>query len=208
MAIVLAQVKTHWNGTSGGPGITQMAFQSQTDPHSWDASAAQTAVNAVRAFWNTCQGLLPNNITLVVDPVVDVFNIADAGLVGSYTAATPPTSLTGLSTGAFSMAAGAKITLKTASVINRRRVHGGIFIVPAGGDLFDTDGVITSSNQATMVNAANTLRTTMLAANAGLCVWSRPRPAKGTKPSFTGQASDVTGFVVNSHGAILRGRRD
>lgn len=208
MAVVLGLVKTHWSGTSGGPGITQMAFQSQTDPHTWDASAAQTAANAVRAFWDGCKSQLPDNISLLVDPVVDVFNIIDAGLVGSYTAATAPTAVVGLDGNAFNMAAGLKITLKTGSILNRRRVHGGIFLVPAQGGVFDTNGVVTSAATTALTNAANTLKTTMLAANAGLCVWSRPRPATSSHAAVDGAASDVTGFVINQHGATLRGRRD
>lgn len=208
MAVVLGLVKTHWNGTSGGPGITQMAFQSQTDPHTWDAAAAQTAVNAVRTFWAATANYLPDNISLVVDPVVDVFNIIDAGLVGTYTAATAPTTVLGTSPGSFNMAAGVKVTLKTGSILRRRRVHGGIFIVPSAGSIFDNDGVIGSSTVTAILAAANTLRTTMLTANAGLCVWSRPQPATVDHIPYDGAASDVTGFVMPSHGAILRGRRD
>jgi hypothetical protein len=106
------------------------------------------------------------------------------------------------------MAAGIKITLKTGSVINRRRVHGGIFFVPAAGSCFDANGVITATANNALMSAANTLLTTSVGANMGLCVWSRPRPAKGSKPAFVGQASDVTGFAINPHGAMLRGRRD
>lgn len=208
MAVVVALVRTHWNGTSGGPGITQMAFQSQTDPHTWDAAAAQTQVNMVRSFWNTYQLGLPNNITLAVDPVVDVFNIQDGGLVGSYAAASSPALVPGTDGGPFNMAAGVKITLKTSSVLNRRRVHGGIFIVPAAATVFDNDGVLTTTAQNQWLGAAQALLTASRAANAGLCVWSRPRPAKNGKPAVQGAASDVTGFSMNSHGASLRGRRD
>lgn len=208
MAVVVALVKTHWAGTSGGPGLTQMAFQSQTDPHTWDATAAQTAVNAVRAFWNTYQAGLPDNVSLTVDPVVDVFNIIDAGLVGTYTAGTAPTVVNGTDNGSFQMASGIKITLKTGSILNRRRVHGGIFVVPASGACFDSNGTITATANTQFMTAANTLLSTTRTANQGLCVWSRPKPATATHPARDGAASDVTGFVINSHGASLRGRRD
>lgn len=208
MAIVLGIVKTHWAGTSGGPGITQLAFQSQTDPHTWDASAAQTAVNAVRAFWAANPAVIPNEVALTVDPVVDIFNIIDGGLVGTYNAPTAPLVVQGTNSNVFSMAAGVKITLKTGSILNRRRVHGGIFIVPAGGDVFDTSGVVTSTMNTNLLAAAGTLRSTMLTANAGLCVWSRPRAATTAHAARDGAASDVTGFTINPHGATLRGRRD
>lgn len=208
MAAVVGLVKTHWNGTSGGPGLTQLAFQSQTDPHTWDAAAAQTAVNAVRTFWNTMVGIIPNNISLQVDPVVDVFNVIDAGLVGTYTAATTPVIVQGTDAGVFNMASGLKISLKTGSILNRRRVHGSIFLVPCAGAAFDGDGVVTGGNVTTMMNASNTLLSTSRTANQGLCVWSRPKKATAQHPARDGAASDVTGFQINSHGAVLRGRRD
>lgn len=208
MAIVVAQVKTHWNGTSGGPGINHLAFQSQTDPHTWDASAAQQAVDAVRAFWNSLSGQLSNKISLTVDPAVDVFNIADAGLVGTYSAATAPAIVTGTDNGNFSMANGVKISLKTASIINRRRVHGAIFVVPTANYCFDSSGTVTPGAMTTMMNAANTLLNTSRTNNMGLCVWSKPKKATAKYPARDGQASDVQGFSINSHGATLRGRRD
>lgn len=217
MALVVGVVKTHWSGTSGGPGLTQMAFQSQTDPHTWDAAAAQTVVNAVRTFWGNLPTYLPNDITLQVDPVVDVFNIMDAGLVGTYTAATTPTAVSGSDVNAFAMASGLKLTLKTGSILNRRRVHGGLFLVPAAGACFDTSGNVVSGAVTAITNAANTLLTSTRTANAGWCVWSRPHKAfvslkrDGTTinhPARDGAASDITGFTLNTRGATLRGRRD
>lgn len=208
MAVVLGIVKTHWSGTSGGPGITQLAFQAQTDPHTWDESAAQIAVDSVRSFWAGIVAQLPNNVSLTVDPVVDIFNIIDAGLVGSQAANIPPAVVTGTDGSAFNMAAGIKVSMKTGSVLNRRRVHGGLYVVPSAGGAFDFDGVVTSTAQTAILNSINTLRTFMLTSNAGLCVWSRPKKAKGIKPAVPGAASDVTGFVINPHGGMLRGRRD
>lgn len=208
MAAHVGIVKTHWAGTSGGPGITQMAFTNQTEPDNWNAANAKVITDMVRLFWNTYQGGFPDNVQLTVDPVVDIFSIADAGLITSYTSATAPAVVNGTDNGAFNMASGIKITMKTNNVINRRRVHGGIFLVPSAGSCFDSNGTITVTANNMFLGAANTLLTTSLGANMGLSVWSRPRKAKGDKPAFVGQASVVSGFTINSHGASLRGRRD
>lgn len=208
MAVHVAIVKTKWAGTSGGPGITQLAFTNQTEPDNWSNANAKVITDMVRAFWNTYQLGLPDNISLTVDPVVDIFNISDGGLITSFTSATPPNVVNGTDNSSFNMASGIKITLKTGNVINRRRVHGGIFIVPSAGNCFDSNGVITTTANNQWLGAANTLLTTSVGANMGLSVWSRPRKAKGNKPAFTGQVSNVSGFTINSHGASLRGRRD
>lgn len=205
MAVVNAVVRTHWQGTTGGPGLTQLHMQGITDPHTWDAAAAQVAVDAVRAFWDAVKGIIPNEVTLTVDPVVDVYNILDGELVGSYSAATPPVNVLGTATGSFSMASGVKLNLNTGVIRNGRRVRGSIFIVPADGTAFTVTGVVSAGTRATINTAANTLRTTLAGSNKELIVYSRPK----TSPVFVGgAASPVNGAEAAEKGAILRGRRD
>src|SRR5678809_371942 len=105
-------VRTTWAGTSGGPGLSQIAVAEGAGAF-WTATQAQNAVNAVRTFWNSCAPLLPDDIVLTVQPVVDIYNEVDGQLTASVTAATPPTSVTGTSAVAFAMAAGVKMTLNT-----------------------------------------------------------------------------------------------
>jgi hypothetical protein len=140
MAVDIAVVRTNWSGTTGGPGLTQLAFQAPTDPHTWDAAAAQRVVNAVRTAWSTTGGYLPDNIKLDVNPVVDIYNIISGDLVGSYTAASVPGQVVGTSAAAFSMAAGLKINLNTGVIRNGRRVRGSIYLVPASSSAMTTDG--------------------------------------------------------------------
>lgn len=208
MAVVLGVCRTAWAGTSGGAGVTQLAIQAKTDPHTWDAAAAQVVVDAVRAFWAAYPSGLPNDITLTVSPVVDVYDIADGELVGSYSAATAPASLVGSNAGSYSMASGGKIVFRTSTIRFGRRVRGGFFIVPTAGDVFDSNGQVSSTPRAAWITALGTLKTTLSAANKELVVWSRPLEETSDRPFRAGAAAPVTAFEAPAKGGILRGRRD
>jgi len=205
MAVVVALVRTGWSGTTGGPGVTQLHVEGITDPHTWDAAAAQIAVDAVRTFWDAIKAYLPNEIVLTVSPVVDVYDIISGDLVGSYSAATPPASVTGSATGVYSMASGMKINLNTGVIRNGRRVRGGIFVVPADGTAFTNGGVVAATPRTTMNTAVNTMRGTLVAANKQLVVYSRPVT---TPTARDGATAAVNGAETSEKGAILRGRRD
>lgn len=208
MAIVTALVRTNWAGTTGGPGLTQLAIEAITDPHTWDATAAQQAVDAVRAMWSTVSAVLPDNIKLDVSPVVDVYTAATGVLVGSYTAGTVPAQVVGGNASTFMMAAGMKVNLNTGQIRNGRRVRGSVFLVPAAGSSFSADGLVTSTNRNLVNGAFNTLRTTLATNNKQLTVWSRPIPEGKLYGPRDGVTTAVTGVETSEKGAILRGRRD
>lgn len=208
MPIVTALVRTNWSGTTGGPGLTQLAVGAITDPHSWDATAAQNAVNAVRTMWNSLVTLIPDNVKLDVSPVVDVYNSITGALVGSYSAATVPAQVVGTSAGTFMMAAGVKVNLTTGQIRNGRRVRGSVFIVPAAGTAFSVDGLTIASARTTINTSFNTLQTSLASNNTSLYVWSRPIPEGKKYGPRDGALTQVTGVETSEKGAILRGRRD
>lgn len=208
MAVVFAKVKTEWSGTSGGPGVTQMAFQGITDPHSWDSAAAQRVVDAVRKMWVACATGMPDNIQLKVNPTVDVFTAADGELVGSYTAATTPAVVMGSDTGPFAMASGIRVRLNTGQILNGRRVKGAVFIVPVGFGCFDTNGTVVAGTRTIVNNAFNQINTDLLASNEQLAVWSRPIPEGKPHGPRAGALTAVTNCDASTKGAILKGRRD
>jgi hypothetical protein len=197
-------VKTKWAGLSGGPGITQTAVICSGGTDEWDGTKVQAAVNAVRAFWNTSPNTLPNELTLTVDPTVDIHEIVIGGLVGSFTAASAPAVVTGTNSGAFSYATGAKIVYKTATIANGRKVRGAMFIVPCGSDVFDTSGNVSSTPRTGWITASNTMAASFVTGQLKHVVWRRPT----TKTSNDGGIAEVTGYDVPTKGAILRGRRD
>lgn len=201
-------IRTAWSGTTGGPGLTQLAVDTtESSFGALSGAQAQSAVNAVRAFWNTCTPYLPDEITLTVSPVVDYYLNDSGELAGSVSAATPPTNVAGTSTAVYSMAAGLKVNLNTVTIRNGRRVRGSIFIVPSASSQTNTG--LASSTARTAINTAGA---TMLAALATgglkLLVWSRPLPAGVPNGPRDGDIADVTALETNEKMAILRGRRD
>lgn len=203
-AVQVALVKALWSGTSGGPGITQFAMVTAGEGGVWDGTKAQTAVNAVRTFLAANPTTISNDISIVVQPTVDVFGAVTGNLEESFTAATPPATVNGGNAGSYSMATGIKVNFKTTSIRNNRRVRGGIYIVPCAGDVFDANGQVSSTPRTNWLNAATAMRTSLVSASILPVVWSRPT-AKGAND---GAWSEITSFEVPAKGCILRGRRD
>lgn len=197
-------IRTHWSGTSGGPGLSQFCVVGDTSFAGWDDSIAQTAVDAARTFWDARKSTVPNEVSLVVDPAVDIFDIVSGTLVASYHAATAPATVTGTNSGSYSMASGAKINFRTADILNGRRIRGAVYIVPCGGDVFGNDGSVTSTPRTDWVNSAGTMKNSWDTIHLKHVVWHRPT-ALGAND---GSIGIVTSYDVPTKGAILRGRRD
>lgn len=197
-------VRTHWAGTSGGPGITQVAFDTDTEGTFLSNESAQVVVNAMRQFWLDINGTFSNDLTLTVDPVIDAYTASNGDLTTSFNAATPPAAVTGSSADAYSMASGYKVNILTTAIKNNRRVRGGFYVVPAVNNVYTTGGVISSSTITTVVAAAVTLQTAFAGEGLEIGVWSRP---KGDPPAG-GSFHPTSGMSVNSKVAVLRGRRD
>ena len=203
----VAIVRTAWAGTSGGPGLTQTAF-AQTDPFNLDATEAQAAVNAVRAFWDGIKGLIPDEVGLTVSPVVDVYNQANGELLSSQSAATAPVLVQGTSTAVYSMPTGVKLNLNTTTIRNGRRVRGAIYIVPISSAIFSAAGVVAGANRTTFNTAGATLMGAFVTAGLKMVVYSRPLKNSLGVVTREGAHSDVTSIECNEKAAILRGRRD
>lgn len=200
-------IRTAWAGTSGGPGLTQMAIK-EADGTFITSAGAQTAVNEVRTFWNAIAGLLPNEIILSVSPVIDFYNELNGDLISSISAATTPSLVQGSDTLGYSMASGGKLNLHTGAIRDGRRVRGTVYIVPLAGSAFTAFGGLGSTPRSTIATAGNTLRTNLAAANLPLAVWSRERKATATLPQRNGAVTLVTSCETSEKGAVLRGRRD
>lgn len=202
-------VRTQWSGTSGGPGLTQMAIDTVDSTFGpLSAAQAQSACDAVRSFWNALAAHIPNEITLTVSPVVDYYLVHNAQLAGSVSATTPPANVLGTNTGNYSMATGPKINLNTGVIRNGRRVRGSIYIVPGGSSTFGAAGMMDGTVRGTFNTAANNMRTALTAAGLKLGVWSRPIPEGKPRGPRDGAWSDVNICETNEKLAVLRGRRD
>jgi hypothetical protein len=165
---------------------------------------AQAAVNAVRAYWNSLAAHLPNEITLTVEPVVDVYDAVSGALVASQTAGSPPAAVNGTDTGVYAMAVGIKANLNTSVIRNGRRVRGAMYIVPAGQSAFTNVGLVGSTAKTAVNTAGATMKTAFTTGDIELLVWSRPT----TTTSNDGDVAPVNTIEANEKAAILRGRRD
>lgn len=204
--MTLGIVRTGWTGTSGGPGLTQLVVNhSETDQIALTAGEAQSAVNAVRAFWDAIKAYLPNEITLSVSPVVDQYDYGTGALIGTVTAASVPAVVVGTDTGNYSMAAGAKVNLNTTKILDGRRVRGGIYLVPLGATQFTNTGLVGAASRTAINTAGDTMRASLVTAGLALMVWSRPT---SPGPSTDGELSTVVAVETSEKTAILRGRRD
>lgn len=202
--MVVGLVRTAWSGTSGGPGVQQFAIYDGNNAF-WSTIQAQNAVNHVRTFWNAVSGVLPNDITLTVQNVVDLYSESDGKLVSSIVAPTAPTTVVGANAGSFTMAAGLKMNLQTGQVRNGRRVRGSVYIVPAAAVVYTDSGMVQSGTRTTVNAAGNALISNLATGSLTLGVWSRPK--KGAEPR-AGALTAVLAVDTNEKSCILRGRRD
>jgi hypothetical protein len=204
---VLGIVRTGWAGTSGGPGLTQLAVRNG-DSSFWSIANANTATAAVRAYWDAIKAYLPNEIVLTVSPVVDQYDDADGNLVASTTAGSAPATVTGSSTANYSMAAGIKMNLTTGVIRDGRRVRGAVYIVPAGSGAMTGTGTVDPTVRTAIDTAGNAMRSSLTTGGLTLLVWSRFREATATLPERNGAIIDTSGVETSEKTAILRGRRD
>lgn len=160
------------------------------------ASNADDFADAIHDFFDTIDGLLPDDVQVNFDS--EVLELNNDGTLNAVFPVTPGTVVNGGATGTFSRAAGARVDWATGQIVAGRRLTGRTYIVPLTAGSFDTEGVLTSAAIATMQGAANTLISTMASTGTPLQVWSRTHAA----------SHDVTSASVPQKGAILRGRRD
>lgn len=197
-------VRTGWSGTSGGPGLTQLAVREGAGAF-WTTTQAQNAVNAVRAFWFAINAYLPDEIVLTTSPVVDIYNEVDGELQASVSAPTAPTSVSGTSTAVYSMASGMKVNLNTTGIRFGRRVRGGIYLVPAGGNTMTATGLTASAARTAVNTAGGTLISSLASSGLELVVYSRPQTVPTAR---VGALTAVTAIETSEKVAVLRGRRD
>lgn len=204
---MVALVRTAWSGTSGGPGVTQIALLGASGGI-WNPGGEQTAVNAMRAFWDSIKALFPDELVLTVSPVVDYYNTQTGVLLGSNIAATPPTSVGGTSGAAYAGGAGFKVAWETGQIRDGRRVRGATYVVPAASTIFSGTGTVGSASRTTVNTAAATFISAITAGTMSVGVWSRPREATETLEERAGAAYQASSGVCSTKSAILRGRRD
>lgn len=204
-------IRSGWMGTSGGPGLTQTAIAETTAGGSgsfFTTTNVQTAVNAMRTFWDSIKTLLPDEVVITVSPTVDIYDEINGELIASITAPTPPLSVQGTSTLTFSMAAGLKVNLLTGQIRNGRRVRGSIFLVPMTNAAFSSTGLALQSARTTINTAGGVFLSALATPLIRNVVYSRPVKDEEGNIEVVGATTTVTTWETNEKTAILRGRRD
>lgn len=201
---IIGIVRSEWSGTTGGPGLSQHAVMGAAGGD-WNPDGAQSAVNAVRAFWAACASILPDEVRIQVSPVVDTYERENGELFSSHVAAQAPGVVAGTSAAGYAGGAGIKVTWNTGQIRNGRRVKGSTFIVPVASTVFTANGTVGTTTVTSINTAAANMLTALSAGGTSLAVWSRPRETPEIRLGFATQV--VTGSV-GSKSAILRGRRD
>lgn len=184
------RITATWNGVGGLPGYSRFRFNGELT-----TAEATAAASRVRAFFNSILALLPAQVNITWDGVAQIYGVdqVQTGVV-SYT---PPALVQGTSINTFSAPTGAVINWLTGFFHNGRQVRGRTFLVPLGGNAFQTDGTLATAAQGTIVSAAATL----LGGGPPLVV-------SGGGPPGEFIQVEITGASVPDKGAVLRSRRD
>lgn len=157
------RVSVAWQGWPGSPGVSQFYMKQSPD--------YQGVVDDLRTFFDAVKALLPSGLTVQVPVSGDTLNDNTGGIVGSWSATTPPLVVTGTGAGAYAGNAGAVIHWLTLAVVNGRRLRGRTFLVPLISTAYDTAGSLSTAALSTLSTAAGNLNIT---SGADLVVWHRP----------------------------------
>lgn len=196
----ILRLTINWTNFTGGPGYTNLHYK---DPGATDVNQAaiDEAITTVDSYLDDWPLLLPDGVSFVVDPAVEILNVEN-GSLEDVASGSPDTTRVGTSVGKYAGGSGACISWYTNVVRNSRRIRGRTFMVPLGWDSLSADGTIDNATLAGMQGA-----TSVFISNVGpakLHVWSRPS-APGASD---GVAAEVQSFRINDKLAQLRSRRD
>lgn len=201
----MLRVRTVWSGFNGAPGYTNLFFHGgATNPGEDDQQSQTFAASAyakARTFMAVYGPVMPTDVTLTVDPNVDVLEETNGELVTSYAVA-PGLPITGTDQGTYSVVSGGVISWNTSGIRRGRRIRGRTFLVPLAGNQYTSDGRLTTSSVDRMRNAAAALIADTTGARFG--VWARPSGPGATD----GEWHPVTSAKTSDLPAILRSRRD
>jgi hypothetical protein len=188
-----------WQGFTGAPGYSKFSWADLTDATSRNAAGAK-----VKQLFEDLKAYRLAAMTVLVLPTIDEFDMATGALIGSQSMTTPPTVSVGTAAStAYAGGSGFCITWNTGLVLDRRRVRGRTFFVPAVA-AYDTDG----SLAAGVLTAVNTAANTFLALTAPRPnIWSRQWNNAQPPVQVGGALAPVDSFTFKDQASQLRSRR-
>lgn len=201
----LMRVKARWSGFSGAPGYSIFHFGTGANGEGGgalaDDAAATDIAAAVHVFFTSIRGTLPNSVSIIVEPEVELIESTNGELFGYATAPTQAT-ITGAGGLEFAAPAGAVVNWRTAGIRRGRRIRGKTFLVPLAAASYQSDGTLLPTYRDFFTNAA-----AALVAEVGswkLGVFGRP----STDVAVDGVWAVATSSNVPDMTAILTSRRD
>jgi hypothetical protein len=195
------QYRPQWVTENGGAGFS--VFHAVTG---LSAFSQQAWVDSIQDLFDTVDTFLPQGTGVSFPAEVLNINTANGELVGVNTI-TPPPSVAGQATGAYSAPTGARIRWATNGIVAGRRVAGTTFLVPLSGTSYDDAGTLATTVVTTTTTAANTYLAAVLGAPV---VYSRPFvPEEGDdRPPRVGTEHPISAATVPDKATVLRSRRD
>lgn len=201
----ILRITLRWTGFTGAPGYS--VFHFGTDGGFWDGGiigdglqqAADAAADRVASAASAAGGAIPSVVSLAVESEAEVLN-SDTGEILGVVEVDAEVAQQPRMSGGYSAASGAVVNWRTNDYRFGRRIRGRTFLVPLGGDAYQSDGTLVPG----ALNDLNDFVAAIIGDGSGpdFGVWSRPR--SGTGGVF---ATAVSGNVPDM-AAVLRSRRD
>jgi len=180
------RVRSGWTGFPGGPGVTTMYFLD-----------VATAVASVHTFFNDVSNRIPSDVTIQVENTGEILEDTTGDMTGAWSS-DAVAGVNGVMSGKYAAPVGACVDWNTDTITAGRRLRGRTFLVPLGGDAFQTDGSIGAADLVVLQAAADAL---IAAQSASFVVWHRGTGSGGSNGL-------VTSAKVPDLAAVLRSRRD
>lgn len=187
----IVRMTSRWDGFLGSPGYSNFYVESDGNA----PASAQTLSDALYAFWQTVNGLLPSEVDITVLPTWQELNDANGQIIAEGTVGTPAAVTTGNNAGGYAANSGILVEWLTGVFISGHQLKGRTYLVPMIGG-FDTDGTIGAAVSATINGAGQDL----LDADVINVVWHRPVSGAG------GSSEVITSPRVSDTAAVLRSR--
>lgn len=187
----LQRLRVEWSGSGvTGPGLTTFYFD----------GAAVAFSDSVETFFNAIKANIPSDVIITVPSNGDIIEETSGDLIGVWSEPGTGGTITGTFAGDYAQGVGVRVVWQTSGIYRGRRVKGSTFLVPIGGALFGTNGLLDPATQAIFAAAAAALVT----AEPTLAIYSRK---SDVTPATDGQRNVVVGSTVPSQVSWLRSRR-
>lgn len=196
------RVRVVWSGWAGQPGLSTFFM-----------ADGRLDVTPIKTFFTSLILKVPAGITWTIPSLGDKIADSDGSLAGSWVGTGGGAVVATGSATSYSGASGVCVDWKTGTIVNRRRIQGRTFFVPAASTVYQGDGSILEAERAFFLASAQTLITQM---GTDFLVWSRPVVPPANNPAVgqpghveprAGASGPVVAAFVPDIAAVMRSRR-